>query len=218
MGLKEASMPASPSDATPSQFDATRFHPEFGYLVPTMRVRRKAALTIKAAALGVLVGAAAMFVLVMDREERALTMVSTPVLATPVLATPARSTPAQAAAVNNAAPVPFVPESIALPDASPAKPRILSVAPPTVAPTASDMMVTAAAPTEPAIAAAPAPAEVKAVAKPKKKVVREPEPDRTMRRAPPELNPRAAFAGPFRRFAEPPELRYERRPIYGYGW
>ena len=70
-------MPASPSDAT-------QFHPEFGYLVPTMRARRKAALTIKAAALGVLVGAAAMFVLVMDREERALTMVSTPVLATPV--------------------------------------------------------------------------------------------------------------------------------------
>jgi hypothetical protein len=204
-------MPASPSDAT-------QFHPEFGYLVPTMRARRKAALTIKAAALGVLVGAAAMFVLVMDREERALTMVSTPVLATPVLTTPARSTPMQAAVVNNAPPVLFVPESIALPDASPAKPRVLSVAPPTVAPAASAMMVPAAAPAEPAIAAAPAPVEVKAVAKPKKKVVREPEPDRTMRRTPLELNPLAAFAGPFRRFGEPPELRYGRRTMPGYAW
>ncbi len=208
-------MPASPSDAT-------QFHPEFGYLVPTIGARRKVALTIKAAALGGLVGAAAMFVLVMDREERALTMVSTPVLATPVSATPARSSPTQAAAVDNAAPVRFVPESIALPDAAPAQPRVLSFAPPTVAAAASDLMVppapaVAAAPAEPAVAAAPAPADVKAVAKPKKKVVREPEPDRTLRRTPLELIPRA-FAGPFRRFAEPPELRYERRPIYGYGW
>ena len=81
---------------SPSQFDATQFHPEFGYFAPTIRFRRKLALTLKGGALGVLVGAVAMFVVTMDREEKALTMLSTPVLTIPAPSAPAPSTPAPA--------------------------------------------------------------------------------------------------------------------------
>ena len=65
-------MPASPSNAGPSQFDAAQFHPEFGYLAPTVRFRRKFALIIEGAACGILLGAVAMFFATMEREEKAL--------------------------------------------------------------------------------------------------------------------------------------------------
>lgn len=214
-------MPASPSDAVSSQFDATQFHPEFGYLAPTMHVRRKVALTLKAAACGVLIGAAAMFVAVMDREgeeETALTMLATPVLVIPTSPTP---TPAP---INNLAPVLFVPESIALPAATPKNPGFRSVTSPAVAAAAAGPPPLASANATPlaapAVTTASAPAsapEVKATAKPKKKVVREPQPDRTVRPAPAEPEPRAAFAGSSRRFAEPPVPGHG-RPIFGFGW
>lgn len=193
-------MSASPPHATPSQFDAAQYHPEFGYLAPTIRFRRKAALTLKGLVWGALVGAIATFVVVMDREERALTMLSTPT---------------QVAAVENWAPVLFVPESIAMPAAVLGNPRARSVAPPAVAVAASRPVAPA-----PVDAAAPARAEVKAVAKPKKKVVHEPPPTKTARAPEPEprpelrVEPRAAFASPFRPFAEPQDGQFP-RPIFG---
>src|SRR5215218_2013210 len=95
-------MPASPPN-TASPFEPNQFHSEFGYFAPTMRFRRKAALTVKAAALGAIVGAVAVFVVVMDREEKAFTMVSTSLPSTagsPASPPPATSTPAQARPVQ----------------------------------------------------------------------------------------------------------------------
>jgi len=222
-GVREASMPASPSNAG-SQLDATQFHPEFGYLAPTLRFRRKFALLIEGVAGGVLVGAVAMFFATMEREEKALAMLATPMLVTPVtpIATPASaptasapaaiaSTPAavsppaaappasrpavsktgsptpapvastlpQTAAVRGFTPVRFVPESMALPVATREFPPVLSE----LRPTLVDGAPAAAAP------------QVKAaVAKPKKKIVREPQPERTAGQVPPEPEPRTAYA------------------------
>ena len=90
-------MPASPSNHSSSTYDPTQFHSEFGYLAPTMRFRRKVALTLKGGTLGALAGVVAMFFMVMDRgEERAFTMLSTPVVtapASPMIAQPAPSGP-----------------------------------------------------------------------------------------------------------------------------
>jgi hypothetical protein len=199
-------MPASPPYAAPSQFDATQFHSEFGYLAPTIRFRRKVALTLKGGALGALVGAVAVFVVVTDREEKAFTMLSTPVLtipaspapvlampmsskpgsparepSTPATSVPGSLTPAQVAAINSAR-VRFVPEALALPAAVPADPHVRGPAPPVVAVGPLDLVLRGSV-----IAAAP-------VAKPKKKIVREPQPERIVRPAPAEPGSRSAYA------------------------
>jgi hypothetical protein len=213
-------MSASRSDLVPSQIDAAQFHPEFGYLAPTMRYRRKIALTLKGAVLGALAGAVAMFAMTMDREEdKALTMLATPVLVAPPAPKPAEAaTPTQVAAVDIFAPVRFVPESIVLPAVVPTSPPLRGTLSTAVAAAASVPVPLApstvgASPAASAVAAMPAPAPapaVKAVAKPKKKIVREPLPERTARRYPPEPEPRAAFAGP-------PPRRFG-LPIFGFGW
>jgi hypothetical protein len=95
-------MSASPPYVAPSQFDAPQFHSEFGYFAPTMRFRRKLALTLKGGALGALVGAVAVFVVVMDREEKAFTMLSTPVLTIPASSAPVLSTQAPSMPVTAA--------------------------------------------------------------------------------------------------------------------
>ena len=77
-------MSASPS------YDTGQFHPEFGYFAPTMRFRSKVWLALKAVTLGVLAGAVAMFFLTMEREEKALTMLATPVTVAPVPQKPAQ--------------------------------------------------------------------------------------------------------------------------------
>jgi hypothetical protein len=244
-------MSASPPDV-PSQFNAAELHPEFGYLAPTMRFRRKVGLTLKGVALGALAGAVAMFFATMEREEeKALTMLATPVLVAPAPSKPAQAaTPTRMAAVDIFAPVLFVPESIALPAAAPTRPPVrgtastaVNVAPvrfvpesialPAVVPTNPPLRGTistavaaaasapapalpapstvGASPAASAVATAPAPAPApaaKAVAKPKKKIVREPQPERIARPVPPEPEPRAAFASPFRRFG---------LPIFGLG-
>lgn len=93
-------MPASPSNAGPSQLDAAQFHPEFGYLAPTVRFRRKFALIIEGAACGILVGAVAMFFATMEHEEeKAVAMLATPMLATPVSSAAAPSSPIASAPV-----------------------------------------------------------------------------------------------------------------------
>ena len=251
-------MSASPSDV-PSQFGAAELHPEFGYFAPTMRFRRKVALTLKGAALGVLVGAVTMFFMTIEREEQALTMLATPVLIAPAPSKPAQvAMPTRMAAADIFVPVLFVPESIALPAAAPTRPPVrgtastavnvapvrfvpesiaLPVAVPTSPPlrgtisTAVAAAASAPAPLAPApslrhrgvvatapglqpsvrrqpgrhrAGASPAPA-AKAVAKPKKKIVREPQPERPRVSEP---EPRSAFASPFRRFG---------LPIFGFG-
>ena len=55
------------------------------------------------------------------------------------------------------------------------------------------------------------------VAKPKKKIVREPQSERTARQIPPEPEPRTAFASPFRRSSEPPAPGFL-RPLFGFGF
>jgi hypothetical protein len=120
---------ASPSDV-PSQIEAIELHPEFGYFAPTMRFRRKVALTLKGVALGALAGAVAMFFMTMEREEQALTMLATPVLIAPAPSKPAQAAlPTRMAAVDIVAPsVRFVPESIALPAVAPTSPPVRGIA------------------------------------------------------------------------------------------
>jgi hypothetical protein len=123
-------MSASASDV-PSQFGAAELHPElhpeFGYFAPTMRFRRKVALTLKGAALGLLVGAVTVFFMTIEREEQALTMLATPVLLAPAPPKPAQvAMPTRMAAVDTFAPVLFVPGSIALPAVAPTRPPVRS--------------------------------------------------------------------------------------------
>src|SRR5262245_17095557 len=173
-------MPASQPDGMRSQFDAPQFHPEFGYFAPTMRFRRKVALTLFGVVWGLLIGAGAMFFAVLEREEKAVAMLATPVLTTPMTSapatapaavapeaptaaspppasspppspTPARSTaartapassdpasgpaaraPNRTAATDVVGPVPFVPQSIALPMAAHRDPPAESVTVPAV--------------------------------------------------------------------------------------
>ena len=97
-------MSASPSDM-PSQLEAP--HPEFGYLAPTMRFRRRIVLALKATVFGGLAGAAAMYFLTIDREDRPLTMLATPVLIAPASSTPTAQAPvAPAPAAAPAVPTP----------------------------------------------------------------------------------------------------------------
>ena len=226
-------MSASPSDM-PSQFEAP--HPEFGYLAPTKRLRRKIVLTLKATVLGGLAGAAAMYFVTIGREDKPLTMLAKPVLIepasptptapapppvattpvaparTPAVAAPASSapTPAKPSRVASGATAPavrFLPETIALPEASP---RVLGLrgSTPAIAPTASGLAPQAPATHGASLAAstsatAGVPAAVaKAVAKPKKKVVRARPPE-------PDPEPRTAFARAPRPFGP---------PIFGFGW
>lgn len=230
-------MSASPTDM-PSQLEAP--HPEFGYLAPTQRFRRRIALTLKAAVLGGLAGAAAMYFLTIDREDKPLTMLATPVLIAPATsapvaqapaptpapaAAPAVSTPAlaaakpappartpakppRAAATDIAArPVPFVPETMALPTLAPRDLELRGSASPAIPATAA-----AAVPQAPStVAASPSPMAAEPAtepvpvpkAKPKKKIVREPQPERSARLAPP---------------APEPLLRRLGLPIFGFGW
>ncbi len=140
-------MPASPPTAVPSQYDATQFHSEFGYLAPTIRFRRKVALTLKGGALGALFGAAAVFVVVMDREEKAFTMLSTPVATAPApiapapltvaLAPPASSVPASPVPASSA-PVAYKPAASAPVSRPPvSRPPVVAAAPASPAQTPS---------------------------------------------------------------------------------
>ena len=253
-------MPASPSNAGTSQFNPPQFggpqvHPEFGYLAPTVRFRRKFVLLLEGVACGALVGAVAMFFATMEREEgKASAMLATPMLvaptpsaassAAPSAATPsastasvptkstpkvskpgssppasAASTPQQMAAVRGFAPVRFVPESIALPTAAPRLPPVINELRPTLTVGASaSVPAPAASATEPppmlVVDTTPAPApEIKAaVAKPKKRIVRDPQSERTARQTPREPDPRTAYASPG---PQPPAFL---RPLFGFGF
>lgn len=110
---------ASPSDLRP-QAETAHLHPEFGYLAPPLRFRRKLMLTFKAGVLGALAGAVAMFFLNIDRDEKPLAMLATPVLVAPAVSKPTELAPvAQAAApaastvtlavATPAAPIPAAP-------------------------------------------------------------------------------------------------------------
>lgn len=222
-------MSASRSDV-PSQFDATQCHPEFGYLAPTMRFRRQLALTLKGALLGAFAGAIAMFFMTIDREQKPLTMLATPVLITPALSTPTPSTqptatlapstpaapaaapsrPARTASANPAAPpVLYVPETLALPAVAPRDLGLRGSS--TEVDTGSRPMPGApstvgASPAASAMAAAPAAPATKAAAKPRKKIAHELE--HTPRSAQLEPEPRSAFWAPFWGL---------RLPIFGFG-
>lgn len=152
---------------------------------------------------------------------RAAPASSTPTVSKPRSPTPASaaSAPQQTAAAGHLAPVRFVPESIALPAAAPRLAPAASDTPPGVTVSASASVsapaISAAElpPTLPVIAAAPAPAtEIKAVvAKPKRKIVREPQSERSARQVPREPDPRSAYAGP----RPPPAFL---RPLFGFGF
>jgi hypothetical protein len=214
-------MSAWPSNA--SRSDAGRFHPEFGYFAPTMRFRSKAWLAVKAVVLGALAGAVAMFFLTMEREEKALTMLATPVVLPPVPPKPAQiaaqtATPSQAAQTRPAAtytwvPVRYLSESMALPSAAPRAPEVKPPLRPSIAaampqaPATEALSTVGASPAasavvaEPAATPEPAAPAAKATAKPKKKIAREP--------PAPEPEPRHALAGRHRPFV---------LPIFGFGW
>jgi hypothetical protein len=121
-----------------------------------------------------------------------------PVSSAPVASGPASLTSVQAAAINSAR-VRFVPEALALPAVVPADPDARGAAPPAVAVGPLDLVPGA-------VAGAP----VKAAPKPKKRIVREPQPDRIVRPAPVEPGSRSAFA------AEPSVPRFF-RSIFGFG-
>ncbi len=157
---QEASMPASPSNAGPSQFDAPQFggpqvHPEFGYFAPTVRFRRKFALVLEGLAGGVLVGAVAMFFATMEREEKAVAMLATPMLVTPMssAATPA-SPKASAPTASGSAAIASTPA----PAASNAAPAARATStPPVSTPPAPTPTVSKPGPSTPASATSTAP-------------------------------------------------------------
>jgi hypothetical protein len=131
-------MPASQLNAGASQFNPPQFggpqvHPEFGYLAPTVRFRRKFTLLLEGVACGVLVGAVAMFFATMEREEeKAVAMLATPMLITPVssAAMPSAATPASPKA---SAPIASGPAATAsTPAASRPGPAAPAAFPPTV--------------------------------------------------------------------------------------
>lgn len=220
-------MSASPSNM-PS-VDAVQIHPDFGYLAPTMRFRRRFALTLKAGVLGALAGAAGVFFVTIDREDKAMTMLATPVLIAPVASTPAAQPQAQAPVATASAPasavatpapstratptprrvatdavtspVRFLPQTIALPQAQPRDLGLRGSSPTIAASAGLEPQPPATVGASPAASAvAIAPAAVaKTVAKPKKNVVRE---------QPPEPEARA-FAAPRRPLG---------LPIFGFGW
>lgn len=231
-------MSATPSEM-PSQVDAGQFHPEFGYLAPTMRYRRKVALTLKGAVLGALGGAVAMFVVSMDREEeKALAMLATPVALPPVSSMPAVPTPVSSAAT----PAALKPTPIAATPASPTRtptrrPRTAAmdlaappvrfvpetIALPAVAPRdlqlrgsmSPEIAATASerAPRAPStVGASPAASELAVAPAPAAaaKAAAKPRKKRIVRRHPTEPEPRAAFAGP--------PSRPFGLPIFGFGW
>jgi hypothetical protein len=80
----------SASSSFASQHDAGQFHPEFGYFAPTMRFWSKVWLGLKGVALGALAGAVAVFFLTTEREEKARTMLATPVTVAPMPQKPAQ--------------------------------------------------------------------------------------------------------------------------------
>lgn len=223
-------MSASPSNM-PS-VDAVQIHPDFGYLAPTMRFRRRLALTLKAGVLGALAGAAAVFFVTVDREDKPITMLATPVLIAPAASTPivqpqapvatAPAAPARAPAVATPAPstpatprpprvgrdavvpppVRFLPQTIALPQAQPRDLGLRGSTPPIAA-------GAGLAPQAPATVAMPPEASADtgtpaAVAK----TVAKPK-KKVVRAPPPEPESRAAFAGSQRRLG---------LPIFGFGW
>jgi hypothetical protein len=141
-------MPASRFDGMPPRFDASQFHPEFGYLAPTMRLRRKVALTLMGALWGVLIGAGTVFYVVITREEqKAQAMLASPVLTTPTTSAPASEPPAAALS----APSQSAPTQLA------ARPSRVASAPPTPAPpTEPSSTPKSAPPTRTAVANGPA--------------------------------------------------------------
>jgi hypothetical protein len=191
MSLHDA-QPAAPDPGPPRFYPF--IHPEFGYLAPVPGFRRKAALVAKGLAFGLVAGVIAAVALMPDRDARLQTTFS--------IGT-------QAAAGGMAAPAPlqFLAATMALP---------ATTAPPSTAGLA------VSAPAKPAgaapSAAAPsavveAPAEQRPAPKPRKKVARKPRRERDAR--PIDLEPRNAYAGPFRR--EPYDAGYGRRS-FGFGW
>ena len=122
-------MPASQLNAGASQFNPPQFggpqvHPEFGYLAPTVRFRRKFTLLLEGVACGVLVGAVAMFFATMEREEeKAVAMLATPMLTTPVSSAATPSSPIASAPAATAS----------TPAASRPGPAAPAASPPTVA-------------------------------------------------------------------------------------
>jgi hypothetical protein len=136
-------MPASPLNAGPSQFNPPQFggpqvHPEFGYLAPTVRFRRKFALLLEGVACGVLVGAVAMFFATMEREEeKAVAMLATPMLTTPMssaaMSSAATSSAATPSSTTASALTPIGSAAIAsTPAASRPAPATPAASPPTV--------------------------------------------------------------------------------------
>jgi hypothetical protein len=131
---------------------------------------------------------------------------------------PKTSTSPQTAAVRGFEPVRFVSESFALPATTPTLPPVINELRPTLtvgasAPVSAPVASVAGPTPAPVVAAAPvsAPETKAAVAKPKKKIVREPQPERTARQVPPEPEPRTAFASR----PQPPAFL---RPLFGLGF
>jgi hypothetical protein len=208
-------MTAPPPPRTASTLlDRSLVHPEFGYLAPSVSLRRRIALVLKGAMAGAFVGAATVFVLVMEREERALAFASTPVVsaaearpAAPADSSQTTSAPAtviQAVPRSAAAPVRFAAETVALPAALAA--RAHSKSAPSVAAVAGKRTPGSS----PAIA-------VDSRGRPdRQQGLRDSQPGQPLRLVPAEPEPRAAFAGPFRRAGDPSP--FERLPIFGLRW
>ena len=188
-------VPPGPPGSNPPQFYPVypaQFHPEFGYLAPTIRFRRKMSLLGKGAAFGAILGAIAAIAMLPDPDVRVGTALSIQSQAAPgdELRSP---------------PVAFVAPTLALPAAA----LRSTPMPSATAPAA----VTAAPPSAPA--AAQDATDVKPAPRAKKKVARQPRQPRNARAA--ESDPRSAYAGPYRQSRDPRRGLEERRP-FGFGW
>jgi hypothetical protein len=194
--------PAAPG-STPPQFYPVypvQFHPEFGYLAPTIRFRRKVSLLGKGLAVGAMLGAIAAIAMLPDPDVRVGAALSM------------QSQAAGAGDELRSRPVAFVAPTLALPAATLHSTPMRSAS----APAAAAAAVGAApAALPPAPDAASEAADAKPAPRPKKRVARQPRQPRNARAA--ESDPRSAYAGPFRQSGDPRRSADGRRP-FGFGW
>jgi hypothetical protein len=182
-------------DNSPPRFYPVEYHPEFGYLAPTLRFRSKLSLMGKGAAFGLIVGIIVAIAASPDRQEQ-------------LRATFRMQTEAATSDWPAIAPLRFVAATLAMRDARASERQ--TVALPAVETPAPVLAV------EPVAALPePAPTPQKAGPKSKKKIARRLRQEGSYRRA--ESDPRSAYAGPRQRKPQP-QSGWSGGRTFGSGW
>jgi hypothetical protein len=197
-------MPSDPPlhGAAPLRVYPTQFHPEFGYLAPQLAFRAKALVALQAAVFGALAGAMAVVVWMPSGDP----MPVVPAARATSIA-PADRWHMAPAVVSYVAPTMAMPVISAVPLRSGATASLAD----TPAPVLRDPPATVAA-TVPSLVVSRPVAQQKS--QQKKKVARQPKREREARAVEPD--PRNAYAGSVRRFAEPRRDGQDRRGFWNW--